>query len=417
VLAPFRYTVNGPGPLGWSGPLPMGMPIPVEVAKLAGDRKLIEYLVRQVRRLHEHKLEQPDERPIPTVPSASSVAAIGATQVGDTGQATAPDFTAIRCVYNSGSIWGEGAEHHARCDGPDVVMEFDHTRQKEAGYVRGLDPGTLMLLADSSKAPDPARRSRVAALALYHRLERDEEGTDLLVAEPLLTLGVRLSGRADQRPRLFGTSEGLFTGGFSAQPLLSPATASDMLGLLQVFDWDPAMPGWSPEDRADYLRGWAKGVDQDGIAARWTQLARPNLPSGTAGRLLLGGAPYLTGRAGELIVAGLLQRLIPGCVVNDVASRRGLGYDLGVRAPTDERHVEAKCTSQLVAPATFVRKPNLFRPSQRKAAAESLQPGGTPWVAAVVTDLLGVPTVTFFGPLDVFPELALQLPPSMRDVA
>jgi hypothetical protein len=190
----------------------------------------------------------------------------------------------------------------------------------------------------------------------------------------------------------------------------SPATASDLIGLHEVLGWPAKVLAGDFQERLDGLYTWAERYDPDTVATRWRQAAAGAHASPR--RVIMSGAGCFVGRAGELIVADLLERLLRGATICDVCREPGRGCDLIVRSVRCDRlKVEVKSSAKPIPnPAAWARNKAGFKPSQRAAAERSLRPGGVPWVAAVVGDVLGVPTVTFHTALEMFPHLAAVLP-------
>jgi hypothetical protein len=339
------------------------------------------------RRLLALRLAGAAERSLPPMPAPRTVAATGSVPIGAAGAAT---FTGFKLTFNVDSPWGEGAAGHIR-GGTGIYMTLGPNRRKEADIVRGLEVGSLVAFTESSKAPGGAK---IVGFAGYHGCEEDLDGTVYVSCAPVARFAVPLPSSADQRPfalRAPGTGFGM---SFSAQPILAPFTPTDLAALRDVLDLPTEVLVAEGEARLDALQRWGRSLDETEVHLRWRSAA---LAVGGSKRVTLGGLSALSGRAAELFVRTLLERLFPDATVHDVSQDGGLGYDLEVRVGGRViLRVEVKSTRHgLTDPARWVRGPGRLRESQRRAAERSMHRGAVPWVAAVVTRTLDQPNVVF----------------------
>ena len=388
-------------PLHHRGPitdrLPFGQPIPMDLDRLAKHDSAVRYYLTQARLLRKRGLQLPAERVItPRTRPAASVAMSG-MHVGEEGP---PALSGLRILHNHRQ-WGETAAERASEPGCHTILE--PTRRKEIAYVSGLEPGTLVLSCDSAKSQGGGRLS---GLSLYVGSEPGDDGGLEVYCRPLLTFGARLS--TERRPVRLRHTQSSFTGWFSSHPKVAPCTAVDLVALHEVLGWpEPVLHG-KAEERVGALGEWAKKVDHDEVAARWaTQAAHASAASPR--RVVLGGAAAHSGRLGQLLAALAVGRLLPTARVEDVSGQCG-AYDLAVLEWLREcLQIEVKATVARVAdPVRWARQTGRFEISQEHAAERSLQRGQTPWIAAIVSDVLRTPTVTLLRVTDVFPHLAVR---------
>ena len=388
-------------PLRRGGPiidrLPLGEPIGVNLDRLAKHDSAVRYYLTQARLLRQRGLRLPAERVVTpqTLPAAS--VALAGLQVGEEGP---PALAGLRILHND-RHWGETAAERGSEPGCHTILE--PTRRKEIAYVSGLEAGTLVLSCDSTKSPGGGR---LAGLSLYVGSERCDDGGLALFCRPLTTFAAPLS--TERRPARLLHPQSSFTGWFSAHPKVAPCTAADLVTLHEVLDWpEPVLRG-ETDERVGALGEWAKKVDHDEVGARWaTQAAHASVASPR--RVVLGGAAALSGRLGQLLAAETVGRLLPTAHVEDVSGRCG-AYDLAVVKWLAEcLQIEVKATVARVSdPVRWARQRGRFEPSQEQAAERSLQRGQTPWIAAIVSDVLGAPTVTLLHATEVFPHLAAR---------
>ena len=389
------------------GPYPdavvIGETTPLNLAAIKSRNRTVAFYLRQATAMRRLGLRLPKERVVPVIPPTKGGVVLSGSQIGLN---TAPTLAAIKITHNP-RRHGESAAQYMR--EPGCYMVLEPNRQKEIAYVCGLERGSVVLVTDSSKAPGGAK---VAGVALYLGCDHRADGSLEVDCQPLTAFSVPLQSAAGRRPVRLHSPQSAFGNDFSGQPLVTPCTASDLVGLHDAFGWPQRVLAGDSDERLDGLFSWAQTVDHAAVFDRWTsQAARGSAV--TPRRIVTGGASVLTGRTGETLVAHWLRRTWPSATIQDVSrqTRDGLGCDLLVRVGWRERLlVEVKSTTERVRdPRAWARTGAHFSMSQEQAAERSLQRGQTPWVAAVVSEVLTAPAITLLSATDVFPHLALRL--------
>lgn len=366
---------------------------PVSASTVAGPHPLPEmstytrFLLEQGRLLHELGLDQPGERTLEAVPDPRTE---GTTPSVLVGHEQDPTMTVLKVTFNGDGAWGEGAADHLADGEPGVFMNLGVHRQKEADLIRGTSIGALAAFTESSKSRGGAR---LAGLATYEGFREAPDGTVQVLCRPCVRFDSPLPTTSDRRPAALRAADTGFGTSFSAQPVVTPCTPADGLGLVRVLGLPLEVLDAPGPARSEALMRWGHDLDEAAMHARW-RTARGG--SGDPLRIILGGAAYLNGRAGELLVTALLRRLFPGAQVRDVSADGAIGCDLEVRYGNRVAlRVEVKSTVDLVPdPAGWTRGYQRFRPSQYEAARRSFSPDEPTWMAAVVSDVLGTPAIT-----------------------
>ena len=387
------------------GALACGTRWPLTLRSVSRRRRLVAHQVSQARRLLRRAQHEPEEQVVPAAPDPDSAATISGLPISRDGL---PTLAGIKVTYNE-YAHGLAAGDYLKITGYYLVLEPQ--RQKEIDLVMGLERGSLVLVTSSSKS---ATGARLVGLAFFLSAEVQSDGSVAVECQPLKRFHVPLPSGRDRRPARLTLEQTCFGPSFSGKQICTPATASDLLGLYEVLGWPERVLSGDFQERLDGLFTWAQRVDQDQVEVRWRQAAAGAHASPL--RAVLGGVACFVGRAGELIVADLLERLFPHAVIADVCRRPGEGCDLIVRVILHDRlKVEVKTTRETVYdPAAWARNRAGFKVSQRRAAERSLERGGVPWVAAVVSEVLTDPKVTFLGASEVFPHLAARVGEELR---